>query len=426
MYAVPEDYPGLQNPVTPLGPGWSYDEWWFRGPGVRAAVPKDGAVTLLPAGGQVTLELACDRYYTVELYGADPNGNVACDSPGPLHADPAGQGFYQEWVAGCALGIADVMDPNDATPENFLWQPQTGDTNAYHTPFRCKVTDSPVDAGTIAFPLQDPVKCDGDKSACTKGAKRMLMLYNEPTNVHIDFPADDRPRYDDTWGYFDGAQDDIFLAVDPPETTTTSTIASSTTTSITMSTSTTTQVASITRATTQPAASSSSATTIAPSSSSSTSTSRTTTKHSTASRLVFYPAPTSTTTTTGASSPSAPPSSTTSHTTTSSFPLFFPAPRPTTGRTTTTSRTSRSSTTTTTTSRKWYIAPTASRSTASASTSRGWYAAPAVTSTPSGIRRLTFQERMALEAAQAEQAGSRDGRLRARLKRALRRGAEEL
>ncbi|GAA5868998.1 hypothetical protein JCM8547_003246 [Rhodosporidiobolus lusitaniae] len=216
MYGNPVDYPELEA-FSPLGPGWAYDDWWFRGPTVRAAVPQPNQYTSLPAGGTVTLELGCNAYYSTWPYGADPEGTVACDDPGPLHADPAGLGFYEEWVAGCALGIADVLDPGDATPDTFtvfsvnhecvvhrnvtfsvparmpkctgewcicgwLWQPQTGTGNAYMTPFRCTVEGSPVDATPIA-PPQDPVKCAGDEEKCTKGAKRMLMVFNEPLGL---------------------------------------------------------------------------------------------------------------------------------------------------------------------------------------------------------------------------------------------------
>ncbi|BGP14071.1 hypothetical protein JCM10213v2_002009 [Rhodosporidiobolus nylandii] len=218
MYGNPQLYPDL-NPITPLGPDWSYDEWWFRGPEVRAAVPADGEISILPAGGSITLEIACGPYYTT-MYGADPNGNVACDDPGPYHADPNAEEVLQEWVAGCALGIADVLEPGNAGPDNFtifsvqqecvwtrnttfevpaqmpacsgewclcgwVWSPQTGQGNAYHTPFRCKVTGSPADATPIAPPA-DPLPCEDDPSTCQPGAKKMIMIFNEPDHLARD------------------------------------------------------------------------------------------------------------------------------------------------------------------------------------------------------------------------------------------------
>ncbi|GAA5908398.1 hypothetical protein JCM6882_007926 [Rhodosporidiobolus microsporus] len=419
MYGIPELYPGLQNPVQPLGPGLAFDDWWFRGPGVRAAVPPDGAVTLLPAGGSVTLELACDRYYTVELYGADPNGNVACDWAGPFHADPAGAAFYREWIAGCALGIADVMDPEDATPDNFvvfsvqhecvvtrnttfevpakmpsctgewcicgwLWQPQTGDTNAYHTPFRCKVTDSPEEAGTIAFPLQDPVKCNDEPENCTKGAKRMLMLYNEPN----DFDVDNRLQLT--------LNDFFFISLDHI--------------SDHNFTSPSDLLFLIPRSLNFPT-------------------------------LFFRILDIN-----DANPPSLVPRATHNklqHSSTSSFPVFFPAP---TATTMTTSQTTR--TTTTTSAPHWFIATPAAPSSSSSSSSLVWVIAPTGTpsspsassttttsspaqATPTG--RLSFRDRQALAAAaQGEAAAARlgrrgvwaqaAGRMRERMKRGLRGG----
>ncbi|GAA6006542.1 hypothetical protein JCM11491_004999 [Sporobolomyces phaffii] len=252
MYGGPLDYPGLQNPVAPLGPGLEFDDWWFRGPAVRNAPPKDGQVAVLPAGGDFTLEIACAPEYTT-YDGSDPNGNVACDEPGPYHADPDALVVRKGLLSGCAIGIADVMDPNDATMDDFtiisvqkdcvwtrnttfsiparmpkctgdwcicgwVWSPQTGIANAYHTPFRCKIDGSPADARPIA-PPQDPVYCPESRSHCTKGAKKLISTYNYPVNVPFTSNYD-RPGYHETFGFFDGPQDDIFL---PQETSSSST-----------------------------------------------------------------------------------------------------------------------------------------------------------------------------------------------------------
>lgn len=123
MYGGPLDYPDLQNPVTPLGPGLEFDDWvrpfprvprslsahlycsiqWFRGPQVRNAPPKSGAIALLPAGGTFTLEIACAPEYTT-YDGNDGTGNVACDDPGPYHADPEALTVIPDLIAGCAIG----------------------------------------------------------------------------------------------------------------------------------------------------------------------------------------------------------------------------------------------------------------------------------------------------------------------------------
>lgn len=73
MYGVgPDfDYSAAQadpNPVAPLGPDWgTQDQWWFRGPAFRALSPAargSTAVTALPAGGEITVELACHVAWT--------------------------------------------------------------------------------------------------------------------------------------------------------------------------------------------------------------------------------------------------------------------------------------------------------------------------------------------------------------------------
>lgn len=151
------------------------------------------------------------------------------------------------------------MDPNDATMDDFtiisvqanciwtrnttfpipskmpactgdwcicgwVWSPQTGISNAYHTPvssslrieqkrpqltsflllssnalqFRCKIDGSPVDARPIA-PPQDPVYCPDSAKDCTKGAKKLISTYNYPVNVPFTSNYD-RPGYHDTFG----------------------------------------------------------------------------------------------------------------------------------------------------------------------------------------------------------------------------------
>ncbi|GAA5870458.1 hypothetical protein JCM1840_004729 [Sporobolomyces johnsonii] len=242
MYGAPTY--GIENQVAPLGPGLDLDSWWFRGPVVRDAPPGDGEVAELPAGGNFTLEIACDIALTTDG-GGDPDSTMACDAPGPYHADPDAETVNYDLLAGCALGIADVTDINEATLDNFVifsvqqecvwqrnttfqvparmppctgdwcicgwvWEPQTGSGNMYHTAFRCKVTGSPEDATAIASP-NDPVYCPDSKEDCTKGAKRMIVTFNEPVNVPFT-SNEDRPGYHDTFGFFDGPQDDIFLA----------------------------------------------------------------------------------------------------------------------------------------------------------------------------------------------------------------------
>ncbi|GAA6001154.1 hypothetical protein JCM10207_007435 [Rhodosporidiobolus poonsookiae] len=423
MYGNWALYPEL-NPVDPLGPGWSYDEWWFRGPATRAAVPEDGEVAELPAGGTFSMEIACGAYYTT-MFGSDPNGNVACDDPGPYHADPVALEVKHEWLAGCALGIADVMHPDDANPDNFvvfsvqkecvwtrnttfavparmpactgewcicgwLWQPQTGTGNSYHTGFRCKVTGSPPDATPIAPPV-DPAWCEFEPDECTKGAKKMLIVFNEPTNIYMEFPSDNRPRYDETWRwatspfrglFFDGPQDDIFL---PAVVTTTSTTAS---TSSTASPATSTQPPSSASALPP-----STTTQGLPSTSSSSSSSSTLASSST---TTTQPPPTTTSIRTRPSWSDR----TSSTSSPSSSLVWFPAPTRTTSASSSCSSSSSRTITTTTSSRAasttlhWFPASTASATSSSSSPASPTTSAPLASDTPH--RRLTFAERKAL------------------------------
>ncbi|GAA6026801.1 hypothetical protein JCM8097_005872 [Rhodosporidiobolus ruineniae] len=426
------------NPITPLGPGWDFEDWWFRGPIVRADPPAPGAVTPLPAGGSVELQIACGGYYT-ELYGNGPNGTVACDDPGPYHAGkshPDALTVRYDLLAGCALGIADVENPDDATLENFtvfsvqkecvwnrntyfdipakmpscsgewcicgwLWQPQTGAGNAYHTAFRCRVTNSPKDATSIAPPA-DPVYCGSSPEDCTKGAKRMLVVSNYPTNTDPaeGYASDGHPRYSEEWGFGDGAQEDIFLAASSTGTTTSNLAASSTTTFAPPS-STTTSAATTTQAVPSFSSSSTSAfhwytapasplppasSSPSPSSSSpfSSSTTAPTTSHTS---LVFFPAPTA--------HPSASSSSSSSSSASTKL-VFYPAP----------TATSPSPTPTTTS------APSVTLPARVPFRDRTTTVAPAATSTAS--RRLTFAERKALA-----DAGADSGTDTQRLKRGM-------
>jgi len=60
MYGVGPNWAYEAGPPTdPIGPYFSYDDWWFRGPGYRNLPPVNGDIMNLPAGGSITLEIAC-------------------------------------------------------------------------------------------------------------------------------------------------------------------------------------------------------------------------------------------------------------------------------------------------------------------------------------------------------------------------------
>ncbi|KAI5474857.1 Galactose-binding domain-like protein [Pseudohyphozyma bogoriensis] len=244
MYGMFTTYP----PSSPIGPNWDYDDWWFRGAPTRNSPPAEGEVTILPAGGNITLEISCNLAFTTDPdYGYATSDNVACpEGPGPYHSgDPDGPIDYN-LLAGCALAIADVDDINLVTVDNlavfsvqhecvwvrdtvfeipakmppctgkhcicaWLWEPQNGTGNYYQTPFNCDVSGSPADATPIQMPLKDPVFCPDSLDDCTTGATRPIYYYNNDY-WNIEWVSNYfRPGYHNTWGWTNGAQNDIFM-----------------------------------------------------------------------------------------------------------------------------------------------------------------------------------------------------------------------
>ncbi|GAA6054082.1 hypothetical protein JCM3770_006164 [Rhodotorula araucariae] len=239
------------NPVEPIGPDLqNQDDWWFRGPKYRALKPQGGAVTDLPAGGSIDIEIACHVAWT--SYGVtptDPNAELsACpDNYGAYHTgDPAGP-LEDSLLSGCALAIADKDDIekvgwDDLTvfsvnhncvrqkvtsfevPEQmpactgdkcicaWLWLANTGTANFYMTAFDCRTTDVDASLARPILPPVDPVFCPASDKTCkpATGAKRPLYAYNQPTNVKTWSNAN-RPGYHADWSFpNDGPQNDIF------------------------------------------------------------------------------------------------------------------------------------------------------------------------------------------------------------------------
>ncbi|KAK4703993.1 hypothetical protein P7C70_g2222, partial [Phenoliferia sp. Uapishka_3] len=258
MYGVTgNDYGNPNPPSNPLGPNWELDAWWFRGPVNRALAPMvhgSSAVTQLPAGGSVTLEIACNVAWTslgcCEFQVALWNQTAldACPgNSGAYHAgDPSEPFIEPSMVAGCALGIADVDDINLVTMDNlaifsvqhacvqqkdttfqvpammpkctgakcicaWFWLANNGTGNFFMTGFDCSVTGSSPNATAIAPPV-NPIRCAVGDKTCTvqSGSKRPIYAYNIPTNVGW-YGNYDRPGYKDNWSFSDGAQTDIFV-----------------------------------------------------------------------------------------------------------------------------------------------------------------------------------------------------------------------
>ena len=112
-------WPTGYDPVAPLGPSWDTADWWFRGTAVQNMPPAKGQVALLPAGGELTLEIACNVAWTDYGYAMT---NVACPgNVGAYHAgDPAADEVDESLVSGCALAIADVDDISEVTWDNLV------------------------------------------------------------------------------------------------------------------------------------------------------------------------------------------------------------------------------------------------------------------------------------------------------------------
>ncbi|KIJ36788.1 hypothetical protein M422DRAFT_782123, partial [Sphaerobolus stellatus SS14] len=82
------------------------------------------------------------------------------------------------------------------------------------TAFQCNITYVPgqeISHTPVGNPIP-PVKCDGDKSTCIRGPKMPMYWKNtECNNMHK--PDGSAPSYNNKYGFFQGAQDDIFQTI---------------------------------------------------------------------------------------------------------------------------------------------------------------------------------------------------------------------
>jgi len=100
--------------IAPLS-GKTFNQWWFKGE--LDNKPRDGARVKLPAGGKVTVELACGKQHT-SFGGAPPNMNDPCPTDHP--AAHAGPNIDDNLLRGCALAIAYKSDAKQVKPEDFV------------------------------------------------------------------------------------------------------------------------------------------------------------------------------------------------------------------------------------------------------------------------------------------------------------------
>ena len=211
--------------------------WLFRG---NTTPPPDGAKMALPSGGNVTIEVACEKRHT--SFGG---GNTASNHPCPT--DPAaahsGPDMADANLRGCALAIAYKSNAAEVRPEDFVvfsvnhycvktlrtvfevpagmppcpngkcvcgwfWQGQVSNDEMYMNGFDCEVLNG--DPGKRIGKSQPPKECREGMGPCVQGPKQPTYWANEGTN--IEYKGHDRkPAYMDYWGYKDGAQHDIFV-----------------------------------------------------------------------------------------------------------------------------------------------------------------------------------------------------------------------
>ncbi|WRT68284.1 uncharacterized protein IL334_005260 [Kwoniella shivajii] len=239
---------------------------WF-GHGLLSFPPKSGDFMVLPSGGTYNGEVSCNRGQTTL---GDPNDKTAkyqyaCrpdggqySGVGALHVMNAYNGTVDnKWFGGSALAIAYTSDvnsikPNDLTvisvKQNSVWERQISyqipaglppcpaggclctwnwihqgghgegyPNEIYNVMYRCQVTGN-TNSANVVQKGAIPNKCDGNPSACVKGPKVPMYLWQADGNNLPDL--DTPPNYKDNWGYADGAQNDVFKPAATPASST--------------------------------------------------------------------------------------------------------------------------------------------------------------------------------------------------------------
>lgn len=126
------DIPNQNDAVNPLYQ-FKQEDWWFQHErGCDKAPPKDGDILELPAGGQVTLEMAHNRAFTSLSYDGEmttawPDGKEhpedwrgAGNPPECIQDDGALHTNNQSMAAGTALAISYESELSAVTMENLV------------------------------------------------------------------------------------------------------------------------------------------------------------------------------------------------------------------------------------------------------------------------------------------------------------------
>ncbi|KAH9058370.1 hypothetical protein EDB87DRAFT_923260 [Lactarius vividus] len=245
-----------------------FDQWWFHGHLDHPPHPED--IMQLPVGGEVDLEISCDKDAT-SYWTSGPGGDQR-DKNNPNYPCP-GQPtteFHTNGIndlGGCALGVAYESDVSKIKPEDFtifsvnhtcVWYLHTsfsipeqmpkcpdgkctcawfwihkadsGSEQMYMNGFQCNmegaVSTTPLPPAQVARRCGDDPDLGhpANPANCTYGPKQPLYWYQKEGNNMFEGTYTP-PLYNDLYNFRDGAQNDIFQpgnsSTQPSGTTTT-------------------------------------------------------------------------------------------------------------------------------------------------------------------------------------------------------------
>ncbi|KGB74552.2 hypothetical protein CNBG_0390 [Cryptococcus deuterogattii R265] len=247
------DNPNQSDPVTPLM-DLPFDQWWFHG--YIDIPPTNNSIMELPAGGTYHGQVACNKALTsYGLIPAQQTSIYACDGIGPsggigaMHTSDAWESTDTKDVKGCAIGIAYESNVTKIQPEDFtvisvnyscpwkkhvefqipsnlppcpdggchcMWgwvhAADAGSEQNYFLGYRCNITGA---TGVTPLPRANTAnKCDYpiDTSNCTVGAKQPHYWFQKERNNNFQGTYDP-PFYNGAYGFMNGAQTDLFDAL---------------------------------------------------------------------------------------------------------------------------------------------------------------------------------------------------------------------
>ncbi|KAI0926218.1 hypothetical protein AcV5_008732 [Taiwanofungus camphoratus] len=239
------------RPVVPLMQ-MTFQQWWFHNH--LGYPPNPGDVFELPAGQSVNTELSCDKGAT-SWWNSSSGGDAGYGTDWPCPGQPSSE-FHttgESDAMGCALAIAYKPDATQVQPDDFVvfsinqtcvwtlntlfevpeamppcpdggctcawfWihSPDSGQEQMYMNGFKCNVTGS-----TSNTPIGQPAlarRCGADPTNgrpnatpgnCTTGPK-WPFYWDQLEDNNMFEGLYSPPVYNDLYGFFDGAQKDIF------------------------------------------------------------------------------------------------------------------------------------------------------------------------------------------------------------------------